>query len=74
MARAVFQPNDALTYVPNANVEKNPFLTREAETGTLPTYEGSRPLLPKPTGRATMMPSPATTRPGRSSFPTCACR
>ena len=48
MARAIFQPNDALTYVPNAHVEKNPFLTREAETGTLPTYEGSRPLLPKP--------------------------
>ena len=48
MANANFLPNDALTYVPNKNVEKNPYLTQEIETGPLPTYEGSRHLLPKP--------------------------
>ena len=43
-----FIPNDEITYIPNENVTRNPFLTRETETGVLPTYEGSRDLLPKP--------------------------
>ena len=46
--QANFLPNDAITYIPNAHAAKNPFLTREAETGVLPTYEGSQSLLPKP--------------------------
>ena len=46
--RPNFLPNNEITYIPNAHVEKNPFITREMETGELPTYEGSLPLLPKP--------------------------
>ena len=48
MVKANFLPNDEITYIPNAHAAMNPFLTREAETGELPTYEGSRHLLPKP--------------------------
>ena len=48
MATANFLPNDEITYIPNAHAAKNPFLSREAETGTLPSFEDSRPLLPKP--------------------------
>ena len=48
MEKANFIPNNEITYIPNQHVNKNPFLTREMETGTLPTYEGSRSLLPKP--------------------------
>ena len=48
MATAPFLPNVGLAYIPNALVEKNPFITREMETGELPTYDGSRHLLPKP--------------------------
>ena len=48
MVKANFLPNDEITYIPNAHAALNPFLTREAETGELPTYEGSRHLLPKP--------------------------
>ena len=48
MEKANFIPNNEITYIPNKNVEKNPFLTRETETGKLPTWEGSRHLLPKP--------------------------
>ena len=48
MEKANFIPNNEITYIPNQHVKKNPFLTREMETGTLPTYEGSRSLLPKP--------------------------
>lgn len=48
MEKANFIPNNEITYIPNPHVEKNPFLTREMETGTLPTYEDSRVLLPKP--------------------------
>lgn len=48
MEKANFIPNNEITYIPNAHVDKNPYLTREAETGTLPTYEGSKHLLPKP--------------------------
>ena len=48
MRKANFIPNDEITYIPNPHVDLNPFLTREMETGALPTYEGSRSLLPKP--------------------------
>lgn len=48
MEKANFIPNNEITYIPNPHVEKNPFLTRETETDTLPTYEDSRALLPKP--------------------------
>ena len=48
MEKANFIPNNEITYIPNKNVEKNPFLTRETEIGARPTYEGSRDLLPKP--------------------------
>ena len=48
MAKANFLPNDEITYIPNAHAAKNPFLTREAETGALPSFEESRHLLPKP--------------------------
>ena len=48
MAKANFLPNDEITYIPNAHAAKNPFLTREAETGALPGFEESRHLLPKP--------------------------
>ena len=46
MEKANFIPNNEITYIPNKHVEKNPFLPREMETGELPTYEGSRHLLP----------------------------
>ena len=48
MAQANFLPNDEITYIPNAHAAKNPFLTREAETGALPGFEESRHLLPRP--------------------------
>ena len=48
MVNANFLPNDAITYIPNAHAAMNPFITREMENGELPTYEASRPLLPKP--------------------------
>ena len=48
MEKANFIPNNEITYIPNKHVEKNPFLTREMETGELPNYDGSRHLLPKP--------------------------
>ena len=48
MASASFQPNVGIAYIPNALVQKNPFIHREMETGELPTYESSKPLLPKP--------------------------
>ena len=48
MAQANFLPNDEITYIPNAHAAKNPFISREPETGALPAYETSRHLLPKP--------------------------
>ncbi|MBR4428170.1 MAG: glycoside hydrolase, partial [Clostridia bacterium] len=48
MVKANFLPNDEITYIPNAHAAKNPFISREPETGALPTYEASRHLLPKP--------------------------
>lgn len=48
MIKANFIPNNEITYIPNPHYDKNPFLTRKPETGTLPTYEDSKFLLPKP--------------------------
>lgn len=48
MRKANFIPNNEITYIPNAHAALNPFLGKEMETGTLPTYEASLPLLPKP--------------------------
>lgn len=48
MIRANSLPNDETNCIPNPNAAKNPFLTKEMETGVLPTCEDSRPLLPKP--------------------------
>lgn len=48
MANGIFIPNDGLAYIPNAHVDHNPFLTRPMETDDLPTYDGSKSLLPKP--------------------------
>ena len=43
-----FYPNNELTYIKSPHYEKNPFISRSPEQGTLPTYEGSKHLLPKP--------------------------
>ncbi len=48
MEKANFLPDQELTYVPNAHAAQNPFPARETECGALPTYEGSRHLLPQP--------------------------
>ncbi len=48
MSKVFFVPNTEPPYIPSPHYHKNPFLTREAESGTLPTYEGSLSLLPKP--------------------------
>ena len=48
MANGIFIPNDGLAYIPNAHVDHNPFLTRPMEIDDLPTYDGSKSLLPKP--------------------------
>lgn len=48
MRKANFIPNNEITYIPSPYYDRNPFLTRKAEKGKLPTYEGSVRLLPKP--------------------------
>lgn len=43
-----YNPNNEICYIPNPNCEKNPFPNKKMDTGSLPTYEESKDLLPKP--------------------------
>lgn len=43
-----FLVNDSLFYVPNPYVEKNPYLSMQAEDAPLPTYAEIKSQLPKP--------------------------